>query len=339
MDEKGISVADALALRNSGNDNSNNDGWGGNNCWWIIIIILFLGMGNWGNWGGRGYGYGGGAGGEGNTNTIVIPPSENNVYGGAGFSPCCTPATQQGLTQAFNFNQLDNGIRSLERGLCDGFYTVNMGISNLGTSVQGGISGLDKSVMQGFNSTDKTVMQGFNTVQSSLCQGFNGTQNAVNQGVNAIQNTLNQGFNLMQSDMAQTNFNLKDCCCQTKEAITNSDYRNQTAFNAMQNQLSSCCCDLGRGQENIKYAIAQATCDITANADKNADRIINHLVQSEMDALRTELQSAQFQLSQAAQTNNIINRLSPTPVPAWPVQSPYVSLFNNSTGCGCNSCC
>jgi hypothetical protein len=27
------------------------------------------------------------------------------------------------MTDAFNFNQLDNGLRGLEQGICNGFYT------------------------------------------------------------------------------------------------------------------------------------------------------------------------------------------------------------------------
>lgn len=229
---------------------------------------------------------------------------------GGGYSPCCTPATQQGITDAFNFNQLDNGQRGLERGLCDGFYSVNLGITNLGTQMQ-----------QGFCSSDRANLQSFY----------------------GLSNTINQGFNGVQSAIAQTNYNMKDCCCETRESIMQSNFNNQASFNGLQNQLASCCCELGRGQENIKYALAQQTCDIMANADRNTDRIINHLVQSEMDSLRTELQSAQAQLSQNAQTRALIEQLQPFPKPAYITCSPYASVYgcgnpfvNNN---GCNSCC
>ena len=263
MEEKGLTVADAIALRgNNGNNNNCNDGFGGNNAWWVIILILFIAIG------GRGWGYGGNNNGGDcgcGTNTVVIP---SNMNGFGGYSTCCTPATQQGLTDAFNFNQLDNGQRGLERGLCDGFYTTNLAITNLGTQMQ-----------QGFCSADRANLQSFNQLQNQLCQGFNGIQSAI----------------------SQTNYNMKDCCCETRESIMQSNFNNQSNFNSLQNQLASCCCELGRGQENIKYALAQQTCDIMANADKNTDRIINHLVQTEMENLRTELQSAQFQLSQNSQ--------------------------------------
>lgn len=44
-----------------------------------------------------------------------------------------------------------------------------------------------------------------------------------------------------------------------------------------------------------------------------------------------ELQSAQLQISQVAQTNNIVSQLKPYPVPSYIVGSPY-------TNYGCNGC-
>lgn len=157
MDEKGLSVADALAL--SKNNTNTGDGFGtnGGSAWWIIIIVLLFAFGGFG---GRGYGYGFG-GGNGsmpsdcNTNTIVVPQT-TSAYG-SGWSPCCTPATQQGLTSAFNFNQLDGGQRALERGLCDGFYTTNLAITNMGTNMQRGFCETDRANLQGFNGIQNTI--------------------------------------------------------------------------------------------------------------------------------------------------------------------------------------
>lgn len=319
MDEKGLSVADALALSKSNTGSTDCFGNNGNGAWWIIIIVLLFAFGGFG---GRGYGYGcGGNGnmpGECNTNTVIIPQTPN------GWSACCAPVTQQGLTSAFNFNQLDNGQRSLERGLCDGFYTTNLAITNMGTNMQ-----------RGFCEADRANLYGFNNIQNAVSQSTNALQNTMNQGFNSIGTIANSNANAIQSTLAQTNFNIKDCCCQMDKAIMQSNFNNQTNFNNLTNQIATSTCSLSRGQENLKYEIAQATCNINANNDKNTDRIINHLVQNEMDKLRTDLQSAQFQLSQAAQTNNIISKLAPVPIPSYSVPSPYVSLNNNGYGCNC----
>lgn len=282
MGNEGISVADALALRNSGSND--NDGFGGGNgAWWVIILILFFAVGGWG----RGFGNNGNNDGNG---------------GNGGYNVCCTPATQQGMTDAFNFNQLDNGIRGLERGMCDGFYSTNNSINSVSAALQ--------------NCCCET--------QLGMERGFNGT----NQTIANLGYQMGQGF------------------CGVDKSIMQSDFHNQAGFNGITNQLASCCCDLGRGQENIKYAVSQATNDILVASDKNTDRIINYLTQSEMDKLRTELQSAQFQLSQLSQTSNIVNQLMPVAKPAYLTCSPYASALGypyaaNACGCGCNTggCC
>ena len=240
MMNDGISVADALALRNT----TGNDGmFGGNGAWWVIILILF-GLGGWG----RGTGFGGG-------------------NDGVSYNACCAPATAQGVTDAFNFNQLDNGIRGLERGLCDGFYGVNNSIANLGSTVAQGFCGVDKTIMQG-------------------------------------------------------------------------DFRAQAGFNQIANQLASCCCDLGRGQENIQHTITKAMSDLAIAGERNTNEILNYLAKTETDKLRTELQSAQFQLSQLSQTRSIVEQLLPVAKPAYLTCSPYASAFGvNGYGLGCNNGC
>ena len=58
MMNEGISVADALALRNTeGGGGNNNNGWGGDG-WWIVLLILLFAGGGWN----RNGGFGGGVG-------------------------------------------------------------------------------------------------------------------------------------------------------------------------------------------------------------------------------------------------------------------------------------
>lgn len=268
MGSEGISVADALALRNAGSD---GNGFGGDNGWWIVLLILLFAAG--------GRGFGGGFGGYGND-------------GNGGYNACCVPATHQGMTDAFNFSQLDNGIRGLERGLCDGFYATANNINGVLSAIQNcccdtkfAISNLGYQVGQGFCGVDKSIAQ--------------------------------------------------------------SDFHMQAGFNALGNQLASCCCDIERGQDAIKCGIEKAASDILIAGERNTNQIIDYLTRTEMDKLRTELQSAQFQLSQLSQTSSIVDQLLPVARPAYLTCSPYASAFgfggfanwNNNNGCGCNSCC
>lgn len=66
--------------------------------------------------------------------------------------------------------------------------------------------------------------------------------------------------------------------------------------------------------------------------------------QNEIQSLRDQLQTANFQLSQQAQNATLISTLRPTPIPAYQTCSPYESaqLFSHygtacNNGCGCQS--
>lgn len=312
MEEKGLTVADALALRNGGNGNNGLGDFGSGGGWWVIILILFLMGGRWGN-----------NGGANGTNTVVIPTPSTNDWGGGGWGPCCTPATAQGVTDAFNFNSLDNGIRATHEAVTNGFYTNNLATTNLGTAMQ---SGFGQAVLQ--------TCQGFNGVNQSI----NGVNNTINQGVNTLASSMCNGFNGVQQALANTNYNISNCNCETREAIMQSSFNNQTGFNNIGTAIASNACDIERGQDNMRFLMAQNQAQTMAAIDHVGDRLIDYWNQNKMDELRTDLQNARFQISQAAQTDAIISQLQPIAKPAWLVNSPYQSLnYNTVNGCGCGN--
>ena len=90
-------------------------GWGGG-MWFAWILILFVLMGGWGN-----------------------------SYGGRNAQAGFDVASQ------FDYQDIKNGVRGIQQGLCDGFYAQNT-----------------------------TMLQGFNGMQRDLCQGFA----AINAGIN-----------------------------------------------------------------------------------------------------------------------------------------------------------
>lgn len=255
-----MSPADIAALTGN-NNNRSNDGFGNEGgAWCIIIFILFFAFGGWGNGFGNGFG---------NRN------GNCNGHGGFfGYNACCAPATQQGMTDAFNFAKLDNATTGISQGICDSTYATTNAIKDCCCTTQ------------------TNMLQGFNGVDKSLCNGFNSVNTSVN----------NLGFQL------------QSCCCDTQKEIIES--RNQAYRN---------------------------TCDIINAGNANTQRIIDHMTQNEIQALRTELQSAQLQLSNNAQTQTLVDQLRPCAKPCYLSCSPFqsynpVNLFGNN-GCGCNSGC
>lgn len=122
-----------------------------------------------------------------------------------------------------------------------------------------------------------------------------------------------------------------------QQGICSLGYENLSNFKDLQAQLSSCCCETNRNIDAIRYENAKNTCDIIRAGEKNTDRIINHLTQSEIQSLRDSLNTANLQLSQQAQTANLISTLRPFPTPSYITCSPYTSPFNGygvGNGCG-----
>lgn len=110
---------------------------------------------------------------------------------------------------------------------------------------------------------------------------------------------------------------------------------NQVGREVLENRFAAqqCCCETNRNIDAVRYEAAKNTCDIITASNCNTQKILDYLTQNKIDSLRTELQSAQLQLGNLAQTNTILSALQPIPKPAYPVQSPYASY--NAYGCGC----
>lgn len=124
----GLSVADALALQNR-----NNDGmFGGANSTWIWVFFLFFLLA----WGGGGFGFG-------NGNQGALTRSE--------------------LCQDMNFQSLENAVRGIQSGLCDGFYAMNTGMLN-------GFSGVQRDLCQGFNGINQNINQARFDSQQCCCE-------------------------------------------------------------------------------------------------------------------------------------------------------------------------
>lgn len=123
-----FSLADIAAVTR---DNTGRDGFLGGNG--IIILILFL----------------------------LFFVFNGNVFGGRGAADT-NAATKSDVTSGFNFSQLDNGIRGLERGLCDLGYTTN-------TNMMQGFHGVDNALCAGFNSVNQNISNLSNQMQQCCC--------------------------------------------------------------------------------------------------------------------------------------------------------------------------
>lgn len=144
----------------------------------------------------------------------------------------------------------------------------------------------------------------------------------IESGITGIGTQLCNGFAGVNSAIANLGYQNQQCCCDLKQAIGDVNYNMAAQTNILQNTVNN------------------GFRDVIEAQNAGTQRIIDTITQDKIQSLQTELQSAQLQLSNQAQTNNIINALRPTPTPSYPVMSPYTSIisptgFTFGNGCGC----
>lgn len=163
-------------------------------------------------------------------------------------------------------------------------------------------------MFEGFNNQD--VNSQLRGITNGLCDGFY-----------TISSSIKDGTYATQSALAENRFASQQCCCETKGLIKD---------------LSA------EGYRN--------TCEITTaiHAEGEATRAL--ITANTMQDLRDKLAgrdrdliTANFQLSQQAQSANLISTLRPFPQPAYITCSPYQtpstscgSFYGCGAGYGCN---
>jgi len=158
---------------------------------------------------------------------------------------------------------------------------------------------------------------------------FNTNQNVSNTACQTQRDVLENRYAL-GSQIQENRFNCSQNACATQKEILQNRYDNALQTNTLQSQMSN-------NALQSQMQLAQCCCDLKAEGLANTQKILDKMCENEINQLRTDLQSAQLQISQLSQTANITNTLRPFPVPSYTVTSPYVGLYNPYNGCGCGN--
>lgn len=104
----------------------------------------------------------------------------------------------------------------------------------------------------------------------------------------------------------------------------------------------NCCCETNRNIDAARYEGAKNTGDIISAIRSEGEATRQLITQGTIQDLRDRLEdrdrqlmTANFQLSQQAQSANLVRELRPCPVPAYPSCSPYAVTSWAGCGCGC----
>ena len=164
-----------------------------------------------------------------------------------------------------------------------------------GNGMNGGVG---SEIQRGFD--NQAVVSKLDGISNGLCDGFY-----------AMNNSMLTGFNGINTNIMQTGYGIQ-------QAINADTVANMQNTNALQSQLANCCCETREAiQTNDKIATLQAE-----NNDLRR-------------AASQDRQNALLTTTMAAQTNQIIDAVRPTPVPSFPASN----LYGYAYGCGCNTGC
>ena len=176
--------------------------------------------------------------------------------------------------------------------------------------------------------------------------GWGGNNNHTYQATNDIESSLHNALDTMQitNKLDGITTDLNTDFGNVINAITTNGYENRLAMNDLGFNMQNCCCQtretinnvgnvLGSQLADLKYTIATEECATRQNATDNANRIIDYMTQEKIASLQAQNTALRGELSQAQQTNTIVNALrTPSPIPAYVVANPY----GCGCGCGCN---
>lgn len=201
----------------NGGGGCGNSMWGGDGSWIFAFLIIALIFGDrWGNNGNNGGNNGGG------TVPTYIPYPTASI-GGFNASGALTRAD---LCQDMNFQSVENGVRGIQQGLCDGFYAMNTSLLNGFHGVDNALCTLGNSMMQGFSAANVTALQGQNAIQTQLAQ----------------------------------------CCCENREGQAQIRYDMATNTCALQNTMNTNTRDVIDSQNAGTRAILDKMCQMEYNA-------------------------------------------------------------------------
>lgn len=202
---------------------------------------------------------------------------------------------------------------------------------NQSNQINGGFR--DQMLNTQLSGLQNSVTAGFGDVQNALCGGFAGVNASIAGAQSGITAQMynNEIANLERSFAAQT--------------------ANTAGMTALQAQLAQCCCDNRAATADLKYTVATEACadraaissalrDVIDATQSQTQVILDKMCQQEIDNLKAQnialqnqvnmqnlaasqvAQTAQLIADNTAQTQYIVNRVAPYPIPAYTVANP-----------------
>ena len=216
----------------------------------------------------------------------------NNGYGanagGGGLYPWMNQSNQ--INDGFRDQMINSNITGIQNAVTSGFGDVQLGIAGLGRQICETGNGITGAVRDGF-------------FQSEIAA--NARQMADMNQTFGFQTSMLQGFNGLQGQLAQ-------CCCDNRLATCQTQNLVQSEGAATRLAI-----------QNQTQQILDKMCQQEIDALKRENENLRTMVNMQNLAASQTAQTAQLIADNTAQTQYIVNRVAPYPVPAYTVPNPF----------------
>lgn len=159
-----------------------------------------------------------------------------------------------------------------------------------------------------------TITNKLDGITNGLSDGFYAVNTGMLGGFNGIQRDLCVGFNSVNNGIAENRFAAQQCCCETQKGLLENRYVSEKNTMEITNAI---------------HAEGEAT-----RALINANTVQE--LRDRLEARDRDILARDFQLSQLAQNQYLVNTIKPCPIPAYLTSSPYASV-PIPTPCGCGT--
>ena len=245
--------------------------------------------------------------------TMPVSPTGGNLFGGFG--------GDNSLILLFFLFMMCGGFGGGFGGFGgDGIYPW----LNNSQNINGGFR--DQMLNSSVSGIQSGVTSGFGDVQTALCGGFAGVNASISNGFANAESSANA------RQMADMN-----------QAFASQNAMSQ-GFNALQNQMSQCCCDQRLATCQTQNIVQNEGAATRLAIQNQTQAILDKMCQDKIDAkneriadLERQLTLANLQASQVAQTSRliadntmqtqyIVNRVAPYPIPSYTVANPVTPV-------------
>lgn len=180
---------------------------------------------------------------------------------------------------------------------------------NQSNQINGGFR--DQMIGTQINGIQNSITSGFGDIQTALCGGFAGITNTLN---------TNQMADMERSFAVQSS--LQNCCCENRAATADLKYTVATEACADRAAISSALRDVIDATQKQTQVILDKLCAQEIEALKERNLELQNRVNMQNLAASQVAQTAQLIADNTAQTQYLVNRISPYPVPAFTVANP-----------------